>query len=82
MVHCAPMRRTAPNRPSPETEDDLGDIAGALAAMDDARRIRRFLDEILTPRERIDLASRWRLLRRLVEGRTQRSIAAELGLSL
>lgn len=76
------MKRTAPSRPSPAEEDDLREICAALAALDDAGRIRCFLDEILTPRERADLASRWRLMRLLLEGRTQRSIAAELGLSL
>ena len=50
--------------------------------MGDAGDIRRFFDEILTPRERSDLASRWRLMKLLLAGHTQRAIAAELGLSL
>ncbi len=64
------------------TEEDLSDLSERLASMGDALRIRRLLDEVLTPRERADLASRWRLMKLLLQGRTQRSIAAELGLSL
>ena len=63
-------------------EDDLNEIADHLADMADPTAIRQFFSEILTPRERSDLASRWRLMKLLLAGRTQRSIAAELGLSL
>ena len=63
-------------------DDDLKEIADRLVEMTDATAIRQFFAEILTPRERSDLASRWRLMKLLLAGRTQRSIAAELGLSL
>ena len=63
-------------------EDDLREIADRLADMTDPAAIRQFFAEILTPRERSDLASRWRLMKLLLAGRTQRSIAGELGLSL
>ena len=44
--------------------------------------MRRFLEEILTPAERKDLALRWELMRRLMDGDAQRQIAEELGVSL
>lgn len=44
--------------------------------------MRRFLEEILTPAERKDLALRWELMRRLIEGDAQRQIAEDLGVSL
>ena len=44
-------------------------------------RMEKLLSEILTPRERCDLALRWKLLQRLVEGVSHRHIAKELGIS-
>ena len=44
--------------------------------------MRRFLEEILTPAERKDLALRWELMRMLMDGISQRQIAEELGVSL
>ena len=76
------MKPTPDHAPERSPEDDLREIADHLAAMTDATAIQQFFAEILTPRERSDLASRWRLMKLLLAGRTQRSIAAELGLSL
>ncbi len=76
------MKPTPAHAPAITPEDDLREIANALAAINDPTDIRQFFAEILTPRERSDLASRWRLMKLLLAGRTQRSIAAELGLSL
>jgi TrpR family trp operon transcriptional repressor len=45
-------------------------------------QMRRFLEEILTPAERHDLAMRWELLRMLDKKVPQRDIADRLGLSL
>lgn len=77
-----PMRKNNANPPPVRSEDDLREIARHLADMADPGEIRRLFDEILTPRERSDLASRWRLMKLLLAGRTQRSIASELRLSL
>ena len=41
-----------------------------------------FLTEILTPAEVETLSKRWRILKMLSEGRTQRDIAKELNVSL
>lgn len=57
-------------------------LAAALARLDDASTVRRFLGEILTPAELHDLALRWRLLERLCAGQSQRAIADDLGVSL
>lgn len=71
------------NTPHPTaSEPDLREIAAHLAAMDDPRVVRKWMDELFTPRERCDLALRWRLMRQLVEGKTQRAIATDLHISL
>lgn len=44
--------------------------------------MQRFLNEILTPAERRDLALRWRLMKLLHAGVPQRKVAARLGVSL
>ncbi len=64
------------------SEPDLREIATHLADMDDPSVVRHWLGELFTPRELCDLALRWRLMRQLVEGKTQRSIAADLRISL
>ena len=50
--------------------------------MRDTDQMRRFLEEIMTPAERKDLALRWELMRMLMDGVPQRQIAEELGVSL
>lgn len=40
------------------------------------------LEEILTPREQHDLLLRWQLMQELYDGKPQRQIASELGISL
>ena len=76
------MKRPSTPAPSSHTEDDLREFSAQLAALDNPDDIRRLLDEIMTPRERSDLASRWRLMKMLLSGHTQRTIAHELRLSL
>jgi len=60
----------------------IDDICLALCGIDDIDQMRRFLEEILTPAERKDLALRWELMRLLADGVPQRQIAKELGVSL
>ena len=48
----------------------------------DARTMRRFFNEMFTPAEIQDVALRWRLMKLLHEGNTQRDIARRLGISL
>ena len=42
----------------------------------------RFLEELYTPSERVELSKRWALMRELLAGKSQRAIARELRLSL
>ena len=58
------------------------EIAAVLAETDDATMIERFFTSFLTPRELQELSQRWELVKLLDEGRTQRGIAAKLGISL
>lgn len=64
------------------TPEPFADLARTLARLRDPELVERFLREILTPSEAVDLGSRWALLQRLEAGESQRAIAAELGLSL
>ena len=64
---------------------DLSDIDELCSVLCDIRqpdRMKSFLEEILTPSERSDLALRWQLMKMLQEGVPQRQIAAELRISL
>ncbi|MDY0297182.1 MAG: Trp family transcriptional regulator [Acidobacteriota bacterium] len=60
----------------------LDELAELLAAINDPDLIRGFLQSLLTPREIVDLAGRWELVKLLDSGWTQREIARELGMSL
>ncbi len=60
----------------------LNEIAEALAAIGDAELVRRFLESILTPREREEIAGRWELVKLLNRGESQRHVAKRLGMSL
>ena len=58
------------------------DLVDAFAGISDRPTMERFFGEIFTPAERRTLALRWRLLKLLVAGVSQRDIAARLGVSL
>jgi TrpR family trp operon transcriptional repressor len=60
----------------------VNEIAGELAAIGDAALVRRFLESILTPREREEIAGRWELVKLLNRGVSQRHVAERLGMSL
>ncbi|MCK9230601.1 MAG: trp operon repressor [Syntrophales bacterium] len=61
------------------SEKELVEI---VAGITDVGEMERFLHEILTDKERHVLALRWKLLKDLHAGRTQRSIAADYRISL
>ena len=63
-------------------ETDVQALAALFAGVSDRLEMRRLLDEMLTPAELHDLASRWQLIQRLHAGVPQRRIATELGISL
>jgi len=56
-------------------------LVRAFAAESSPCRLEKLLAEVLTPGERSDLALRWKLLQRLVEGASHRQISRELGIS-
>ena len=67
---------------SSNTSRGLHEIAASLAAIGDAALIRRFLESLLTPREREEIAGRWELVKLLERGESQRHVAKRLGMSL
>lgn len=68
-------------RQTPAENASISDLASLLTSLEpeDAARL---LKELLTPAELHDVALRFESLKLLSRGRTQREIAAELGISL
>ena len=68
---------------TPRFDSDAGlrELSGVLARMGDDEQA-EILSALLTPREREKIALRWRLVCMLEQGKTQRAIASELGISL
>ncbi len=60
----------------------LEEMCSVLCQIQEVDHMKSFLEEILTPAERKDLALRWQLMQMLEDGIRQRQIAAELGISL
>ena len=60
----------------------MNEIAELLSKMGSADEIFNFLKELLTESELSILSKRWRILKLLLEGKTQRDIAKELSVSL
>ena len=58
------------------------EICSVLCDIHQPDQMKSFLEEILTPAERDDLALRWQLMKMLQDGVPQRHIASELGISL
>ena len=63
-------------------ETSMMEVAEAFASLKTADDVRRFLGELCTPSECRDIALRWHLMKRLLDGVPQRAIAKDLGLSL
>ena len=66
----------------PAVEENLSELAEALAETRDPALIRGFLRRLLTPSETADIAARWALVKALEQKIPQREIAKTLGLSL
>ncbi len=60
----------------------IGEIAAALARLEDPELIAGFLRAILTRRELQEVDGRWELVKLLARGESQRAIARRLGMSL
>lgn len=66
----------------PRVEQNLTEMADALARTDDSGLVKDFLHCLLTPAEAADIAARWALVKALKEKMPQRKIASDLGISL
>ncbi len=62
--------------------NEITEIASTLAELNEVNQIRNFIIELLTKSEAETLSKRWRILKLLKEGKTQRDIAKELQVSL
>ena len=62
--------------------NNIREIAEILIEIDDIDEMTGFLNEILTDNEKKDLMLRWELMQKLYNGKPQRTIASELGISL
>lgn len=58
------------------------DLLKTIASIKDQKDLERFFKDIFTPSELEDLSLRWKLLKDLHGGMTQRSIAKKYGISL
>ena len=66
----------------PRVEENLVELADALARTGDSRLVKDFLHCLLTPAELADIAARWALVKALKQKTPQRVIARDLGISL
>ena len=63
-------------------DENIQQIATYFAHTKNPTKIYTFLEEILTPAEIKDVALRWRIVKMLLQGSSQRNIAAQLHVSL
>ena len=66
----------------PRVEENIAEIAAALAKTDDGSFIADFLHCLLTPAEIADIAARWALVKDLKRKVPHREIARNFGISL
>ena len=61
---------------------NIKEISNIISSFNDEKEIYRFLKELFTEAELMDLSKRWEILKMLNDGYTQRDIASELKVSL
>ena len=66
----------------PRVKEQIEEMCRVLACVEDKKLLESFFYCLLTPAETADIASRWALVKALREGKTQREIAKNLGVSL
>ncbi len=60
----------------------MNELIDALVSIRDREKMKRILEELLTPAELKNLELRWELMKNLAEGIPQREIARRHGISL
>ncbi len=58
------------------------DLLQVILSIDNPDDLEAFFEDIFTPAEREDISLRWKLLKDLHQGMTQRKIAEKYGISL
>ncbi|MCP3871678.1 MAG: transcriptional regulator [Desulfobacteraceae bacterium] len=58
------------------------DLLKVISSIDNLKELNRLFEDILTPAELEDISLRWKLLKDLNNGLTQRKIATKYGISL
>lgn len=58
------------------------ELLKVIASMDNIDHLHRFFNEMFTPAELEDISLRWKLVKDLYKGMTQRNIAKKYGISL
>ncbi len=64
------------------TDPYLNELADTLLKIEDRRTCLEFLENILTPPEKEEIARRLQIVKRLMKGEPQRQVAEELGVSI
>ncbi len=62
--------------------DDLNEIIDVFVRTTSTIEMQKLFEELFTMKEKYDLALRWRLMKELHDGKSQREIAHDLGISL
>lgn len=62
--------------------DSIKEISNLISKIGSENEVYEFISELLTESEISTLSKRWRILKMLSEGKTQRDIAKELNVSL
>ena len=63
-------------------DEMLHELSALFLSVRDRREMESLIEGLLTPGEVEETTFRWRLIRRLLAGQTQREISRELGVSL
>lgn len=61
---------------------DFEELIQIFCQTSDPRSMQQLFEELFTPSESKDITLRWKLMKLLKSGHTQRDIASELGISL
>ncbi len=62
--------------------DDLNEIIDVFVRTTSNIEMQKLFEELFTMKEKYDIALRWRLMKELHNGKSQREIARDLGISL